>query len=168
MSGAGLNLPASLGEWLLEHGAIEQADLASPFDFYVLNKQASNEFENGVQWRGCFKISARDGDLDTLKENNAPVAKLYNWNLLLPKLRQRGLDVDQDMKVLIVAGDTDIVVDLLEQLQKAPYASPVSGGGATSAAEGLEAAGSIPPPQSIAESTTSCSSSPFAAGRSSA
>ena len=156
MSGAGLNLPASLGEWLLEHGAIDQADLASPpFDFYVLNKQASNEFENGVRVARLLQnLGAGDGDLDTLKENNAPVAKLYNWNLLLPKLRQRGLDVDQDMKVLIVAGDTDIVVDLLEQLQKAPYASPVSGGGATSAAEGLEAAGSIPPPQSIAESTS--------------
>ena len=43
-------------------------------------------------------------DLETLKDNHTPVAKLYNWNLLLPILRRRGLDVDQDMKVLIVAG----------------------------------------------------------------
>ena len=58
------------------------------------------------------KLGAVDAELDTLKETMTPVAKLYNWNLLLPKLRQRGLDVDNDMKVLIVAGDLDIIVDI--------------------------------------------------------
>ena len=153
-----LSLPAPIGDWLLELGVVSDSELVSPpIDSYVLNKHASNEFENGVRVARLLQnLGASDGELDTLKENNAPVAKLYNWNLLLPKLRARGLDVDQDMKVLIVAGDTDIVVDLLDQLRKAPYASPVAvgSGSAAIAADGSEAAGSIPPPQSAAQATS--------------
>ena len=113
-----LSLPAPIGDWLLELGVVSDSELVSPpIDSYVLNKHTSNEFENGVRVARLLQnLGASDGELDTLKENNAPVAKLYNWNLLLPKLRARGLDVDQDMKVLIVAGDLDIVADVLEQL----------------------------------------------------
>ena len=60
-----------------------------------------------------------DEALDTLKELHTPVAKLHNWNALLPRLKARGAEVDADMKVLIVAGDADIVVDVLEQLRVA-------------------------------------------------
>ena len=111
-----LRLPAAVGDWLLDLDLFNDSELAAPpVDSYVLNKAASNEFENGVRIaRLLQQLGSGDGDLDTLKENHAPVAKLYNWNLLLPKLRDRGVDVDQDMKVLIVAGDSDIVVDLLE------------------------------------------------------
>ena len=160
-----LRLPAAVGDWLLDLDLFNDSELAAPpVDSYVLNKAASNEFENGVRIaRLLQQLGSGDGDLDTLKENHAPVAKLYNWNLLLPKLRDRGVDVDQDMKVLIVAGDSDIVVDLLEQLQNVVQSGPAGGGGGSAyaaagtsaaAAGGSEAAGAIPPPASVAASTS--------------
>eukprot|EP00976_Prorocentrum_cordatum_P096022 1190395-Prorocentrum_minimum.AAC.3 len=42
--------------------------------------------------------------LETFRDANSPVAKLYNWNLLTPVLKALAIDVDQDDKALIVAG----------------------------------------------------------------
>ena len=152
----GLRLTAAVGDWLLELGLFTEAELAAPpLDNYILNKQASNEFENGVRVAQLLDQLGAAGSAEPLKENNAPVAKLYNWNLLLPRLRRHGLDVDQDMKVLIVAGDTDIVVDLLEQLNqisgaRLPQRSEPIGAEASS----NEEATSIQPPASPAAATS--------------
>ena len=155
MSGGGLVLPAPVGDWLIERGIFNDADLAAPpVDHYVLNKAVSNEFENGVRVaRLLVQLGARAEELETLKENNAPVAKLYNWNFLLPRLRARGLDVDQDMKVLIVAGDSDIVVDLLEQLHRAGDEPPAPVAELPPAG-GSDAALQVQPPTSAAAATT--------------
>ena len=118
-----LVLPTSVGDWLLELGLFDHTELDSPpVDGYVLRREASQEFENGVRVaRLLQELGAEDEELDTLKEVSTPVAKLYNWNLLLPKLRAKGLDVDQDMKVLIVAGD------LAQPLQGVLYIGAVLG-----------------------------------------
>ena len=169
--GAGLALPAAIGDWLVELGVLQDGELAAPpTDTYVLNRAATQDFENGVRIARLLQElgASDDGELDTLKQNSAPVAKLYNWNLLLPKLRERGLDIDQDMKVLIVAGDAEIVIDLLEQLHQLGDAPPPpaaraggagasslsGGGGGGGGASGSDAAATIPPPSSAAASTS--------------
>lgn len=152
-----LVLPSSVGEWLLELGLFDHTELdAPPLDSYVLGRQATQEFVNGTRVaRLLQELGVGDAQLDTLKETSTPVAKLYNWNLLLPKLRQQGLDVDQDMKVLIVAGDLEIVVDLLEQLQRATVRrAPASSVDALSGG-GSAAADAVPPPKGGAASSTS-------------
>ena len=88
-----MQLPAAVGDWLMETGIISQEELAAPpLDSYILNRPATLEFENGVRVARLLQALGSES-YDTLKENNAPVAKLYNWNLLLPKLTQRGCDV---------------------------------------------------------------------------
>ena len=86
-----LVLPISLGDWLLELGLFDNTELESPpVQSYVLARHASHEFENGVRIaRLLQELGAADETLDTLKEISTPVAKLYNWNLLLPRLKQR-------------------------------------------------------------------------------
>ena len=45
-----LVLPTSLGDWLLELGLFDHTELDSPpVDGYVLRREASQEFENGVR-----------------------------------------------------------------------------------------------------------------------
>ena len=151
---SGLVLPATLGDWLLEIGVFDHSDLESPpVESYVLGRRATGEFENGVRIaRLLQELGSVDEDLDTLKEVNTPVAKLYNWNLLLPKLRRRGLDVDQDMKVLIVAGDLEIVVDLLEQLHRQGGGAGLGGG--HGGGDDDVASSSMPPPASASASTS--------------
>ena len=161
-----LVLPQSVGDWLLELGLFDHTELdAPPLESYVLGRQATHEFVNGTRIaRLLQELGVNDAELDTLKETSTPVAKLYNWNLLLPKLRQRGLDVDQDMKVLIVAGDLDIVVDLLEQLQRSgrQLHQPLSAangyagyaGAASSQHEQAAPSNELPPPAAAAQSTS--------------
>ena len=152
-----MQLPAAVGDWLMETGIISQEELAAPpLDSYILNRPATLEFENGVRVARLLQALGSES-YDTLKENNAPVAKLYNWNLLLPKLTQRGCDVDQDMKVLIVAGDTDIVVDLLKQLHDARDMAPLpiqEVQPSSSLMVGSAADASMPPPASAAVATS--------------
>ena len=84
----------------------------------TLSQSATAYFANGVRVALLLRALSHDGDLslDTIKELHTPVARLYNWNVLIPILATMGVDVDADMKVLIVAGDLDIVADVLEQL----------------------------------------------------
>ena len=87
--------------------------------------QATAYFANGVRVAQLLRILSPGGELslDTLKELHTPVARLYNWNVLIPMLHAMGVEVDADMKVLIVAGDLDIVADVLEQLHGAGSAA---------------------------------------------
>ena len=122
-------LTHAVADWLLSSGVISESDIDGPADAaegqIVLTREASEEFENGVRVGMLLQLLWSDGAahpdeaLDTLKELHTPVAKLHNWNALLPRLKARGAEVDADMKVLIVAGDADIVVDVLEQLRVA-------------------------------------------------
>ncbi|KAL3919279.1 MAG: hypothetical protein SGPRY_005688, partial [Prymnesium sp.] len=111
--------------WLLRTGLVDPSEVEAHEPF-VLKKSTALEFENGVRIARLLQWLSAEGSetLDTLKDVHTPVAKLYNWNLLLPVMRKRQLDVDQDMKVLIVAGDIDIVADLLGQLHRMEGGSP--------------------------------------------
>ena len=121
------SISAPVASWLTELGILEAKDLDSPpGDVPVtLSRSAAAEFENGVRVGQLLQVLSNEDDagLDTLKELHTPVAKLYNWNVLLPVLTSRGVQVDSDMKVLIVAGDVDIVADVLNQLHGARASS---------------------------------------------
>ena len=47
---------------------------------------------------------------------STPLARTYNWNTISKILPRFGIDLDYDMKMLIVAGDTDVIVATLEDL----------------------------------------------------
>lgn len=122
-----MHLSEDVFPWLLRLGIVEESELdAPPGGPFLLKREAAQEFENGARVARLLQLLSVEGagTLDTLKDMHTPVAKLYNWNLLLPILRKRGLDVDQDMKVLIVAGDVDIVADVLAQLREAEGDTP--------------------------------------------
>ena len=54
--------------------------------------------------------------LKTLKSECNPIGKLFNWNLIIPALEPFELQIDDDTKALIVAGDTAIVAALLARM----------------------------------------------------
>jgi hypothetical protein len=63
-----------------------------------------------------------------LKDANTPTARLYNWNVLTDRLRRIGVELDSDIKQLIVGGDLEMVAEVLRdiyQLQKQKGAMPV-------------------------------------------
>ncbi len=54
--------------------------------------------------------------LPRLKDTITPTGKLYNWNVLVELLQLVNVTIEQDVKVLIIAGDTEMLNDLLSQI----------------------------------------------------
>ena len=98
-------LTHAVADWLLSSGVISESDIDGPADAaegqIVLTGGASEEFENGVRVGMLLQLLWSDGAahpdeaLDTLKELHTPVAKLHNWNALLPRLKARGAEVPE-------------------------------------------------------------------------
>lgn len=55
-------------------------------------------------------------NIDGLKTATKESSKLYNWNVVCDTLKKLQIDIDQDVKNLVVAGDTDMINDLLREL----------------------------------------------------
>ena len=116
-----MNVGSAVATWLKGLRLLYDDECEGPTDDssqVTLSQSATAYFANGVRVALLLRALSHDGELslDTIKELHTPVARLYNWNVLIPILHAMGVDVDADMKVLIVAGDLDIVADVLEQL----------------------------------------------------
>lgn len=62
------------------------------------------------------KPLANQTGLNTLKNATTPPAKLHNWNTLNDALKRLGILIDHDTKSLIVAGDFELVHNVLKDL----------------------------------------------------
>jgi len=55
--------------------------------------------------------------LDSMKDSLTPTAKLFNWNLIKTALDMYEIKLSDEEKSLIVAGDTQIIADLIKQIK---------------------------------------------------
>ena len=55
--------------------------------------------------------------LNTLKPSATPTARLYNWNIIKTALDSYGIPLGIDEKSLIIAGDLQIITDLLKSIK---------------------------------------------------
>ena len=55
--------------------------------------------------------------LNSLKSSATPMGRLYNWNLIKTVLGSYGISLGDDEKNLIVAGDHQIIIDLLKTIK---------------------------------------------------
>ena len=126
----------SLARWLLKEGLIDVGDV---------NLKARNGVGNGsdepkssgveLSPEALSRMQSGIGVLDVLlkvlpqevavsysnmkgalKSMESPIARLFNWNMLVPVLSAAGIDLDVDKKALIVAGDTEAVLLVLTDL----------------------------------------------------
>jgi hypothetical protein len=54
---------------------------------------------------------------ESFRPGNAQTARFFNWSLLTDPLKKLELTFDNDVKSLIIAGDHEIVFDMLKQLK---------------------------------------------------
>lgn len=47
---------------------------------------------------------------------NTPTARLFNWNVLLERLKRLGIELDADIKALIVGGDLEMIAEVLKDI----------------------------------------------------
>lgn len=55
--------------------------------------------------------------MEALKDGNTPAIKVYNWNLVRNAFGKLGIEINKDMKELIIAGDGQIVSELLKDIK---------------------------------------------------
>ena len=96
----------------------------------LIDKKSTVRFENGLSFTPLLKhlnqvqnnldrLTTPMPDINTLKKVNNPSSKLYNWNVISKTMEMLSVKLDPDIKSLIVAGDTALVADVLEQIYDA-------------------------------------------------
>eukprot|EP00698_Gefionella_okellyi_P018549 TRINITY_DN5570_c0_g1_i1.p1 TRINITY_DN5570_c0_g1~~TRINITY_DN5570_c0_g1_i1.p1 ORF type:complete len:1254 (+),score=279.86 TRINITY_DN5570_c0_g1_i1:91-3852(+) len=132
-----LDIKADLYSFLVEFGVLS-GPVPKRKGYVRLDAQSSALFENGLAVATlldhiCKRRKLSNPLQESLKSLSTPVAKLYNWNLLISALAKLSVHVDPDMKSLIVAGDTDLLVELLCDIQsvsvsltKSPITKPTA------------------------------------------
>eukprot|EP01012_Entosiphon_sulcatum_P031905 TRINITY_DN40626_c0_g1_i1.p1 TRINITY_DN40626_c0_g1~~TRINITY_DN40626_c0_g1_i1.p1 ORF type:complete len:609 (-),score=105.71 TRINITY_DN40626_c0_g1_i1:25-1851(-) len=105
--------------FLRRHGAIGPNAVQICSDGSVqLTQAALQEATNGgILYRLLCSIFHKDEKAPALQAASTAQARLYNWNLLQSMLQQRGYKLENDVKTLIVAGDTEILLDTLRDVQ---------------------------------------------------
>eukprot|EP00742_Colponemidia_sp_Colp-10_P006574 GILJ01007045.1.p1 GENE.GILJ01007045.1~~GILJ01007045.1.p1 ORF type:complete len:1707 (-),score=396.78 GILJ01007045.1:173-5251(-) len=129
-----LSIKAEVFRWLVDRGVVREnaGSIRNKDGSIALDPTSSAAFENGIPFSKLIRAVAQkleiDGDslpsLDTLKSVATPAAKLYNWNLVAPALRSLSVHIDQDTKALIVAGDGELVAEMIEQLYSLDHQPP--------------------------------------------
>lgn len=119
-----MEVSQTLYEWLVEIGVVTTA-LRTDGGIVTLNESESKRLEEGpgieVVLRSMAvaqkKTMSLNGEL--LEAAVSPSSRLYNWNALIQAFQIFGVTVDSDVKSLIVAGDRQMVVEVLTQLHTA-------------------------------------------------
>ena len=65
-----------------------------------------------------FKYKKIPVKLPRLKETVAPAGKLYNWNTICDIYKTIDVSITADMKSLIIAGDLDMLNEVLRQVYR--------------------------------------------------
>lgn len=100
-------------------------------DTIVLDKDITSQLENGVIAARYLeyaigimeqeKIATNGADVSKLKQmkdtTTAP-AKLFNWNVILKEVAKLGIEIDSDSRGLIIAGDLDMITDLIKRISE--------------------------------------------------
>ena len=97
----------------------------------VLDRDTTSQLENGLLVSRYLehtvglmeqeKVNTNGADISKLaqlKEANTTSAKLFNWNIILKEVDKLGIAIDSDSRGLIIAGDVDMILDILKKVDK--------------------------------------------------
>lgn len=122
-----MELPNDLYQWLQNAKVLSEDDVKSQQNEKVtLEKNASQQIEMGLKMpqllaylsqRNKLETINKIPELDSLKDSSTAAARLFNWNTIVKAIDLYGIKIDDDSKSLIVAGDHQMLSDLLNQLK---------------------------------------------------
>jgi hypothetical protein len=109
----------------------QAANISQQRNRAVLDNEATALLENGeilarylehlINLMEHEKIDTNGADIDKLgqiKSGNTPATKLFNWNIIMKELEKIGESVDDDSRGLVIAGDLDMITDILKRMYK--------------------------------------------------
>jgi hypothetical protein len=115
-----IQLPALVGEWLSDCGAVITAELKRKSGDVVLVGANFTMMMSGVSFARALNASlGRNRRLENIKEPGSAGARtlrISNWEVLVPILRRVGVTIDPDARQSIISGDPRPVVRSMVQL----------------------------------------------------
>ncbi|OMJ93856.1 hypothetical protein SteCoe_3045 [Stentor coeruleus] len=125
-----MEVTPDIANWLKEAKIIEKELNAQENGKFLIPDNLAMPLENGLNFTPLIKrlyqiLNKLDREmtpmpeLNSLKEVKSPAAKLYNWKVLTKALELLGIQIDPDSRSLIIAGDRDMVVEVLEKMYQA-------------------------------------------------
>jgi hypothetical protein len=125
-----MEINAEIYSWLRSAGVIQEDLDINEEGLFTLPEDVSDQLESGLGFGVILKRlnKAKNRlereitpmpELNSLKQVKSPAAKLYNWKILSSVLQSMGIVVDPDSRSLIVAGDRQIVIEVLKQIFEA-------------------------------------------------
>lgn len=122
-----MKVSAQIYNWLTKAKVVRNQIESDEENKYVLDEETSNLLENGLEFAKLIKrLNMIQNRLDrevtpmpeinSLSEVKSPASKLYNWKILSTALDEFGIKVDPDSRSLIIAGDREIVIEILKQI----------------------------------------------------
>lgn len=118
-------LESEIYQWLVSLNIIrsEKPPATNEQGRFVLDEHQTSLFENGKKIGEVLCILAqehgiesKDIHIDKFKDSSTPACRLYNWNIIGDGLKKIGIPLDADIKSLIVAGDIQLVAELLKDI----------------------------------------------------
>ncbi|CAG9322647.1 unnamed protein product [Blepharisma stoltei] len=123
-----MQVKEDIAKWLRNAGIIDELPPAfGPNKIILLDAFTTQHLESGQLILPLIRrlhtiMSANNREVSPLPESKAmktadsASAKLYNWKIIYKALDAVGINVDEDKKLLIMAGDNDIVIEILEEI----------------------------------------------------
>lgn len=125
-----IQLEPEVYKWLLDIEAIPRTKKVSmnAEGRFALEADLSGMFETGLIFPKIVKFMKKKRNeenrfplptppnMKQLKDMISPAARLYNWNIIADSLSAFGYHIDPDIKSLIVAGDVDMIAEVIKDL----------------------------------------------------
>eukprot|EP00658_Telonema_sp_P-2_P023980 TRINITY_DN1961_c0_g1_i4.p1 TRINITY_DN1961_c0_g1~~TRINITY_DN1961_c0_g1_i4.p1 ORF type:complete len:1238 (-),score=451.42 TRINITY_DN1961_c0_g1_i4:200-3913(-) len=121
-----VEIDRGLGDWLVRSNvfgpAASRRARANPDTHLEFDAKVAEALNDGTAICRLLRYLAPDNikvpNPSILKASSKPADRLHNWNILSKALAQFKVDLDSDMKNLIVNGDLDIVLELVAELRQ--------------------------------------------------
>ena len=118
-----MEVTENIYNWLKRISAIKY-EIVPNNNKFILHELDSQGLESGLNFIPIIKrlysiITKSDqlltplSDINSLKDISSAAGKLYNWNLLIKSLDLLQIIIDSDMKALIIAGDRQVISEIL-------------------------------------------------------
>ena len=119
-------------KWLIDNNVLprpEQPPVRADTKV-ALDEKTSKLIQNGTIFVKLIRILKRHAqtisklplqtppNLKQLKDTNSAGARVYNWNIIIDALGKMNYRVDGDIKTLIIAGDEDMILEVLKEVHR--------------------------------------------------
>jgi len=123
-----MEVSESVAKWLEQLNVLKEGASETSDSVWFISESDTQKFESGLGFVPLLKrlhksVNSREPtpfpEINSLKNTTSSAARLYNWNILIKVMEMVGIEIDSDMKALIVAGDRGMVVEVIRLIYQA-------------------------------------------------